>query len=202
MNWSEGTGDGRAHPRPPETGYWAGIYERYHQEVRACFAGRVKCPHDVDDLVQDVFTSVIMQGNALRNPEAYVHMAARHQLWSYWRRGRKTDLMVERMALVCRDERQMCSSRGDPDSDPLGRLERMEMLRMVNAMMNRLSPARAEALRLRFIEGLPSAEAAAHAGCSRGALKKRLARARRFLAGASRAFLDERRICRTGRRPS
>ncbi len=41
MSRSEGTGDGQARRAVPEKGYWAEIYERYHQEVRARFVGRV-----------------------------------------------------------------------------------------------------------------------------------------------------------------
>ncbi len=187
MSRSEGTGDGQARRAAKEKGYWAEIYERYHKEVRARFVGRVRCSHDVDDLVQNVFASLIMHGNNLQNPQAYVRAAARHQLWTYWRRHRRADLVIDRAVLARWHEYQVCSSRGDPDLDPLGRVEKVEQLQAVNAMVNRLSPVLAETLKLRFIEGMPPAEMAARLHCSRQALKKRLTRAKRSSAQAAGA---------------
>jgi len=39
--------------------YWMGVYERCYEELRGCFAQHVRCPHDVDDLVQEVFLSLL-----------------------------------------------------------------------------------------------------------------------------------------------
>jgi len=43
--------------------YWAQVYERCHRRVRAYFARNVRCSHDVDDLVQEVFTNLIARGD-------------------------------------------------------------------------------------------------------------------------------------------
>jgi len=166
----------------PGKDYWAEIYERYHREVRARFVGRVRCSHDVDDLVQNVFASLITQGRIPREPQAYVHTVARHQLWTYWRRHRRADLVIERAIPACWNEYQAASLRGDPDLDPLVCLERRETVRSVHKMVNRLSPALAQTVRLRILEGLPPAEAAARIGCSHGTVKRSIARAKRSLA--------------------
>ncbi len=182
MSRSEGSGGGQAGREAPEEGYWAEIYERYHREVRARFVGRVRCSHDVDDLVQNVFASLITQGRVPRSPQAYVHTLARHQLWTYWRRHRRTDLVIERVVTTRRDEGQADALRGEFQLDPPAYMQRMENVQIVHKMVERLSPALARTVRLRFVEGLSPAEAAARIGCSREAMKKNLTRAKRALA--------------------
>ena len=61
--------DTQASDAEAEKAYWASLYEKYHKEVRARFARFVRCPHDVDDLVQEVFTSLIRRGDTLRHPQ-------------------------------------------------------------------------------------------------------------------------------------
>lgn len=69
MHGSErGAGDTQARGVTPENAYWADLYEKYHEEVRARFARSVPCPHDVEDLVQNVFTGLIRRGGTLTHP--------------------------------------------------------------------------------------------------------------------------------------
>lgn len=184
MHGSErGTGDAQAGGVSPENAYWAGIYEQYHKQVRASFAQSVPCSHDVDDLVQDVFTSLIRRGHILRDPRPYVRAATRHRLWAYWRRRKKSGLMFRYVAPELLGE----DCAGLPDrtygSNPLRELEKQELERTVRYMMNRLTPALAEVLKLHFIDGLPPSEMAARTGHSREAMKKRLSRAKHSLLG-------------------
>lgn len=102
--------------------------------------------------------------------------------------------MVKRIAPAYWGDRPPCSAHGDPYSNPLGQLERAERQQAVNSMVNYLSPALAETLRLRFIKDLPPAEVAMRTGCSRETLKKRLTRAKRSFAEVSGLVHNNRRI--------
>ncbi len=69
---------------------------------------------------------------------------------------------MERLTSTC-DGRLVASANaadGDPTSDPLEQLSYQETRQLVTSMITCLSPVLAEALRLRFIEGLPLDEAA------------------------------------------
>jgi hypothetical protein len=82
--------------------YWMELYREYHEEVARYFARHVKCPQDVEDLVQMVFLRLMGHRGDLRNPRGYLHIVARHQLYAYWRR-KKTSLpasMVSVPAIV------------------------------------------------------------------------------------------------------
>jgi RNA polymerase sigma factor (sigma-70 family) len=154
------------------------LYKDYYEQVRRYFARHVDCPQDVDDLVQTVFLNLMANTGAVRNPRRYVQAAARHQLYAYWRQKRAR-LDIEQT--VSAGEGGYAAD-GEQDWDPLELLSGKEMRQVVDSMMARLSPTLAEALRLRFVHGLPPDEAAAQAGCSREALKKRVKRARHSLA--------------------
>lgn len=169
-------------PQPVD---WAQLYEECHEQVRRYFAHHVKCPHDVEDLVQSVFTSLIVHRVCPRHRRAYLRAVARHQLCSYCRR-RGRSIVVERVVSLHGYDRlaeEFCS---DWESDPLHQLARQETRRTVTVMMSRLSPALAEVLRLRFVDGLRPREMVQRTGCSRETLKKRLFRARQALAGLYR----------------
>jgi len=117
----------------------------------------------------------------MHNPRGYVHIVARHQRYAYWRK--KAGNQVEKRAAVCCEGQTTEATLCDWESDPLEQLSRQEMQRDVDSVIGWLSQVLAEALRLRFVDGLPLGEAALRAGCSREALKKRLARAKQSLMG-------------------
>jgi DNA-directed RNA polymerase specialized sigma24 family protein len=140
--------------------YWMEFYQEYHEEVARYFARHVKCPQDVEDLVQMVFL---------------------RQLYAYWRR-KKTSLPAS-IASAPVEDYAASVMEADWDSDPLEQLSSREMQEVMASLMTCLSPVLAEALQLRFVHGLPLDEAAVRAGCSREALKKRLLRAKQSLTG-------------------
>lgn len=156
---------------------WTALYEDYYEEVKRYFARRVRCSHDVEDLVQEVFLEVLGHFRNVLHPRSYVRTVARHQLSAYWRQ-RKRHLLIDDILPDYDDESLIhVGSRLEPD--PLERLLHKETAALVGAMVGRLTPALAEAVRLRFLKGLALPEAAAQAGCSTETLKKRLKRARR-----------------------
>ncbi len=161
----------------PQPTNWAQLYEKCHEQVRRYLAKRVRCPHDVEDLVQDVFTSLIAHG-PVRRPEFYVYAVTRHRLYSYWQRE---GLAVQRTVPFYGDQSPAGQGCCDHASDPANQLARREMRQTVVSMVKHLPPALAQALRLRFMDDLPPREAAVRAGCSRETLKKRLSYGRRSL---------------------
>jgi RNA polymerase sigma factor (sigma-70 family) len=167
---------------------WLRLYARYHGKVRGYFAGQVKCAQDVDDLVQEVFANVFRHGYDMHHPEAYLCTMARHHLCTY-RNRKERSARTEHKAADCNG----WTVRGmdyDADSDPLEELTRREMQVMVRTILTRLTPTLAEALRLRFLEGLRIGAAAARAGCGRDTLSRRLQRATcRFLHLWEKAYL-------------
>jgi len=160
--------------------YWLGLYQQYHEEIRRYFAKRVKCSYVVDDLMQMVFLNLIAHRGDLENPHAYLYAVARHQLCFYWRCQNRT-VLTEQAWSRQYGEPAAGAEPWDCDSDPLRQLSHQEMYSAVDSMIDALSPALSEALRLRYLDGLRPGTAATLAGCSRMALKKRLARAKRSL---------------------
>lgn len=160
--------------------HWRRIYEEHHEVIRCYFTRYVRHRHDVDDLMQTVFLNLMVRGGDVENPRAYLFAAARHELSFYWRR-RKRSVLVARIVSGWAGEDADGAERWDRNSDPLIQLGRKEMHTTVDSLIDGLSPALSEALRLRYLDGLRLNAAAARAGCSCLALKKRLERAKRSL---------------------
>ncbi len=160
--------------------YWLGLYKEYHEQIGRYLARRVQCSQDVDDLMQMVFLNLIAHRGDVENPHAYLYAVARHQLSAYWR-DKNRSLLVERVLSRCGEDSAGEAAYCDCDSDPLRQLSRQETSSTVDAMIDSLSPALSEALRLRYVDGLPPSAAATRAGCSCITLKKRLERAKRSL---------------------
>jgi RNA polymerase sigma factor (sigma-70 family) len=175
------TGEPQHSDSAPDHGRWMHLYENHYLNLRRYFARHVRCPQDVEDLVQNVFIDLLGHYNHLLYPQAYVQIVARHQLFAYWRQKRRWSL-IGKVLPRQNDDATTCDGYSDPESDPLAKLLSKETSGIVQSMIDGLTPALAEAIRLRFLHGLKPKEAAAHVGCSAEALKKRLRRARRSLA--------------------
>ncbi len=80
------------------------------------------------------------------------------------------------------------------DADPLDALTRRELVTLLESALGLLNDAAREAVRLRYLADLPSAEAAARLGLSVNALEARLSRARKQLRAALNGPLRERAI--------
>ena len=175
-----GAGKPRRDDSALEHDCWMRVYEEYSDQVRRYFARRVKCSHDVDDLVQNVFADLLGHCRHLSNPLMYVRSVARHQLSAYWRHRQRSPWLHPILSEKDDDLLDLIAC-SDPESDPLERLLSKETAWVVNSMMASLTPVLTEALQLKFFHGLNLDEAAARAGCSRETLKKRLTRARRSI---------------------
>ncbi len=165
-----------------QAAYWADVYEQCHRQVRAYFARHVRCSHDVDDLVQEVFASLIVRGGRLEEPMVYIRAAARHHLCAYWRSNGRRTLVLERVGMARRDGTPAEEVHCERDSNPLIQLGNREIRETVILMLDSLPRMSAEILRLRYMQGMDPQEAASRTGCSRETVKKRLTRAKQSLA--------------------
>ena len=86
----------RSESEPPRE-YRVGLYQECYDQVQGYFARRVKCPDDVEDLVQEVFVNLIAHKASLLDPPVYVRAVARHQLSLYWRQKSRS-LVIERIS--------------------------------------------------------------------------------------------------------
>ena len=171
-------GSGQESAGKPECMDWAKLYEEHHDRVRAYIGRRVRCSHDSEDLVHDVFASVMARGGHLEKVEFYVLAVARNRLCRYWQKRGKD--VINRQAFELRDDDQAVADSAlcDYESDPVVQIAKREARRIVVSMMAELSPLSVQALRLRFVDGLTPQEVAERVGCSRETMKKRLTRAR------------------------
>jgi RNA polymerase sigma factor (sigma-70 family) len=131
--------------------------------------------------MQTVFLNLMVRGGDVQNPRAYLFAVARHELSFYWRR-RKRSMLVARIVSDGEGDDDAGAELRDWASDPLIQLSQREMYTTVDSLIDGLSPALNEALRLRYFDGLRLKVAAARAGCSCIALKKRLERAKLSLS--------------------
>lgn len=179
-------GPGQESVGKPESTDWAKLYEECHDQVSAYISRRVRCPHDSDDLVHDVFVSIIARGGYLEHAEFYLLAAARNRLCRYWHKRDKD--VISGQAFELRDEDRAASDSAlcDYESDPVTQATRRETRQVVLSMMGELSPLLMQVLTLYFLEELTTQEAAEHAGCSHETMKKRLTRARGALLELSR----------------
>jgi len=107
----------RSASEPPRE-YRVGLYQECYDQVQGYFARRVKCPDDVEDLVQEVFVNLIAHKASLLDPPVYVRAVVRHQLSLYWRQKSRS-LVIERLASICDGDLVANAADCDPDSDPL-----------------------------------------------------------------------------------
>jgi RNA polymerase sigma factor (sigma-70 family) len=161
--------------------YWLQLYAKYHREVRRFFARRVKCAQDVEDLVQEVFASLILHDYHPRNPRAYLRTMARHH-WCTYRKSRGRARRAEHQAAVLRQWEAVHTTCHAPELDPLERLLGREMEVLVHTILMGLAPVLGEALRLRFLDELEIAEAVVRVGCTRDGLQRRFRRGARSFA--------------------
>lgn len=174
------TGEPQRNESAPDYDRWMRLYEENYERVKRYFARRVKCPQDAEDLVQNVFVDLLGNHSCLEKPQVYVQIVARHELFAYWRQRRRW-VSIGEVLPQWDDDPTSCELCYDSESDPLVQLLSRETTGAVQSMIGGLTPALAEAMKLRFLYGLKPQEAAARAGCSAEALKKRLKRARRSL---------------------
>ncbi|MGH9659856.1 MAG: RNA polymerase sigma factor [Bryobacteraceae bacterium] len=147
--------------RAGDPGAFAALYSRYARMVHGMLLARV--PRDeVDDLVQDVFVSVLRRLRSLRDPGAFggwLAMIARNRAADYHRRNRETVELPDLAAV------------------PTGDREAAEALEAVRS----LPEAYRETLILRLVEGMSGAEIADRTGLTPASVRVNLHRGMKML---------------------
>lgn len=154
---------------------FASLYTELLPAVRRVVSDNVHQSHDVDDVVQEVFTRAFSRLGALRDPERF-----RPWLFSIARRA-AIDHRRVRVAgrLVCVADPAGALSRGDPGPDET--LLIREELRELQYAVSQLNARDATALALVGHLGFSPAEIADALGLSVGAAKVMVHRARHRL---------------------
>lgn len=172
---------GGIHVTPLPLENWAHLYARYGDEVKNYFITQTGCPHDAEDLAQDVFMGLLCCANLPENVHAYIRTVTRNRLRRYWRqKTRDADITQEEtLSNVAGRYSQAPTSHGQ---DPFEQLARRDMSTFVTCVLSQIPATLAQAIKLRFIAELSLEEASRKLGCTQGALKKRLQRAKRLVA--------------------
>jgi RNA polymerase sigma-70 factor, ECF subfamily len=145
------------------------LFDAYYGKVLA-YARRRLDPHVANDVVADTFVSAWLRLDDLRgDPLVWLYGLARGSVANHRRRLLRAQRLVERA-----DRISVLSAHRDPADEVAWRDS-------FAAAFGQLSESDREVLRLVAWEGLDPAAAAAVLGCSRGAFKVRLHRARRRL---------------------
>ncbi len=141
-----------------------------YQYVRQYVQARVISKTDVEDIVQQTFLR-LMKKKAPDDARTYAFAVARSVICAY-RKKKARQPMNNSYNLLERITDDSSSRTGNGI-----RASSEEVREAVLAAGARLSELQLEAIRLRFIEGLPTREAVRKADCSEHAYRKRLQRA-------------------------
>jgi RNA polymerase sigma-70 factor (ECF subfamily) len=148
------------------------LYQRYASAIFAYLRLHTSIWEDAEDLLLEVFVAALEDGRLEAVPEeerlAWLRGVAHHKLVDYYRRhARRPTAPLDALAeIVVADERLT------PEASAIRQEERQRL----RAAVGRLPTLQQHVLRLRFEEGLPSAEIAALLGKQDSAVRKLLSR--------------------------
>ena len=171
------------------------MYTREGEPVLHFLARRTFDPALAADLTAETFALAFrswprLAGRSEDEVRAWLYTVARRQVSRYLRRGR-----VERRA-VRRLEISMPALHEDDVTAIERRAGLAELRAALGAELQRLSPEQREALRLRVVEERSYEEVASELGISEQAVRARVSRGLRALAGALEPYRNESEILR------
>lgn len=149
------------------------LYRQHADRLKRYIRLRVQSADEVEDIVQTIFLELCRPGaleKVEKDVDAYLFGTARHVIAQHFKRK-------QRGHVSSWDESREPVSPPAESNSPACDVER------IHALLKRLPPKACEALRLRYLDGLTSKEAATVAGCSEHTLYVRLYRAIRSLRG-------------------
>ena len=123
------------------------FYAEHHGWLRTWLRRRLGCTHSAADLAQDTFVRVLLRPqvlSTLREPRAYLSTLAKGVVNEHWRRQALERAYLEALALM-------------PEPLALSPEERLELLQTldeIDAMLDGLAPKAREAFVLSQLEGL------------------------------------------------
>jgi RNA polymerase sigma-70 factor (ECF subfamily) len=153
----------------------ADLHRRFYPTIRAFIASRVSSAADAEDIAQDVFVELHKKNGwheGLEDPETYVFGIAKNLIRQYYRKRAKSvkAIPIEEIGPIAagHDRRQ--------DSDPESRIRKQELTEAIEEVLTKLPPKARQALKLRFVHGLTTKEAAKMCGCTPSTVRKRIFR--------------------------
>lgn len=143
------------------------LYRRHHARLMRFFSRRTH-PPDAQDLVHETFARYA-DGAAghVERPDAYLSQVAANLLRD------RAKFAVRRAAAY----HQVFDDEQVSGNDPVARLEARDLLRRLDAAVQRLKPRRREVFLLQRVDGLTYAQIAESTGMSVKAVKKQMAKA-------------------------
>lgn len=158
--------------RSSNSRFVASIALQYGRGLRRFLAVRLRNPHDVPDLAQEVYLRLLRVNHqdAIRNPEAYLFTVANHVLYQYsLRRAARTEFVDITEATA-----ELLSPAAE---EPLARAESSQQVEQLQQLLKRLPPRVGAALVMHKIGGYTVQEVANELGVARETAKKYLTRA-------------------------
>ena len=147
------------------------LYEKHAGRLTRYVRARVDSAAEAEDIVQEVFLQICQGdviGRAKVNPEVYLLGIARHLVAKHLRQ-KKSEREARQVRVHTQSQTQINSGVVDID------------VAEMSYLLKRLSPMAREAIRLRYVQGCGSREAARRLGCSENAFHVRLHRALKAL---------------------
>jgi RNA polymerase sigma-19 factor, ECF subfamily len=144
------------------------LYAEHHGWLSTWLRRRLGCAHSAADLAQDTFVRVLLRPQvlpALREPRAYLTTLAKGVVSEHWRRQALEHAYLD--ALAQRPEAMALS--------PEDRLELLQTLDEIDAMLDGLVPKAREAFVLSQLEGLTYAAIAERLAVSERTVKRYMA---------------------------
>ncbi len=144
------------------------LYAEHHGWLQAWLRRRLGCAHSAADLAQDTFVRVLLRPQVLptlREPRAYLTTLAKGVVSEHWRRQALERAYLEALALM-------------PEAlalSPEDRLELLQTLDEIDAMLDGLAPKAREAFVLSQLEGLTYAQIATRMSISERTVKRYMA---------------------------
>lgn len=149
------------------------LHTKHYQSILCYIAARVDFSVDAEDLAQNVFVE-LCKGNGCYdgrgNIKGYLFGIARNAIRRYHRERTNS------IRTVPIDSIEDIGPSYDiqQQQDPVRQVSAQQLKKAIKDVLAKLPPKAREAIRLRFIEGLSSKEAAKRAGCSVNAFYNRL----------------------------
>lgn len=144
------------------------LYAEHHGWLHTWLRRRLGCTHSAADLAQDTFMRVLLRPQVLptlREPRAYLTTLAKGVVSEHWRRQALERAYLEALALM-------------PEAlalSPEDRLELLQTLDEIDAMLDGLAPKAREAFVLSQLEGLTYTQIATRLGISERTVKRYMA---------------------------
>lgn len=154
---------------------YGGLFARYNPRLLYYLRRLVGSPADAEDVLQEVWITVVRKLATLEQPEAFrawIYRIAHNRAISRLRSGRGEPPLEELL-----DEHPLAATAESEDEAALAGHD----AEAIHAGLARLSPAHREVLTLRFLEELSYEEVADVVGCSLGTVRSRIHYAKKSL---------------------